>query len=231
MIENSVKYSIIIPALNEEKYIGMLLSILAQQIENNKSLVEIIVVDGGSTDGTKEICKSFKCKFIEKSNGRGNQLREGAQIAVGEIFIFLHADSILTINLFSFLNENFHDEMQVATFRMKLSSNKMLYKVYSFFTKFDSIFTTFGDQGIVVRKDFYFNLGGFANLKIMEDVDFFIRARKETKIIKFNESVLTSVRRFDQNGIIKNQLISFILILGFLIGIKHQRLYEIYYSK
>ena len=68
---------------------------------------------------------------------------------------------------------HFTQKIDIATFKMKFDSENILMKIYSWFTKFDSIFTTFGDQGIVVRRSFFNELGRFPNLPIFEDVEFF----------------------------------------------------------
>jgi len=225
------KYSVIIPTFNEEDFIDRLLLDLRNQSYLLPYNIEIIIVDGKSTDRTIEICCNYNITIIDAERGRGNQLREGVKVAKGENLIFLHADLILPNRFFNYLDINFVDKIQIATFRMKFDENKLLYKIYSFFTNFDSIFSTFGDQGIIVKKIFYSKIGGFKNLPIMEDVDFFRTARKQTKIIKFNEYIISSSRRFKIVGVVKTQLKSFIFIVRYLLGSNTKTLYEQYYDK
>lgn len=230
MTHSKYKYSIIIPTLNEEETIGLLLNDLLRQSEGNDGNIEIIVCDGGSTDKTTIICNESNVKLIKSIKGRGNQLMAGANYAKGEYLIFLHADSFLTSNFFDYLDGNIPSDFEIATFRMKLDGNKMLYKIYSFFTRFDSKFSTFGDQCIVVCRKFYNKIGGFSNIPIMEDVDFLIRARNQTKILKFNKEMLVSARRFRKYGIIKTQIKSTFLIIKYLLGADPQSLYSQYYQ-
>ncbi|MCW8849178.1 MAG: TIGR04283 family arsenosugar biosynthesis glycosyltransferase, partial [Melioribacteraceae bacterium] len=220
----------IIPTLNEEEVIQKVLTDLELQRYNLSYDVEIIICDGGSKDRTVEVCKNFEVVLTNSEKGRGTQLSSGAKISKGSILIFFHADVKIPIDLFSFLDEHFQTDTKVATFRMNLNVTNLLYKLYSFFTRFDSVFTTFGDQGIIVSQNFYNSIGGFKEIPLMEDVDFLIRARKKTKIRKFKKALTVSTRRFDKVGIVKTQLKSFISITSFLIGVDPNKIYKFYYS-
>ena len=228
MKESKINYSIIIPTYNETDYIERLLVDLKQQKRDTKLGIEIIIVDGDSNDETIEKCKNFDVKIIHSTKSRGEQLRLGAENAIGERLIFLHADSILPPNVITFIEKNF-DNKWISTFRMKFDQDKLLYKYYSFFTRFDSIFSTFGDQGIIIDKKFYNKIGGFRNLPLMEDVEFFRRVRKSTKIKKFNNYITSSSRKLEKEGITKTQVRSFVLIIGYLLGVNTERLHKFYY--
>ena len=230
MNNQKIKYSVIIPTLNEEKVIQKVLTNLELQRDNLTYDVEVIITDGYSSDSTVEICKNFNVIIINSEKGRGTQLVKGAEISKGNILVFLHADVEIPNDLFSFLDENFESNLKAAAFRMDLNVKNLLYKLYSFFTRFDSVFTTFGDQGIIVKRDFYNSIGGFKEIPLMEDVDFFRRARSKTKIVKFNKKLTVSTRRFSQIGIVKTQLKSFICIVQFIIGVDPNKIYNFYYS-
>jgi len=146
------KYSIIIPTLNEETNIHKLLTHLKSFNEN----IEIIISDGGSTDGTIKIAESFKVPICSSQTGKGQQLNEGAKYASGKILIFLHADTFFPTNAFEIINDFFQkDDIKIATFKLCFDSNNIFMKLYCLFTEFDSMFTTFGDQAIVIKKDFF----------------------------------------------------------------------------
>jgi len=221
------KYSIIIPSLNEEKFLPGVL----KNIKKFTEMVEIIVSDGGSTDNTINIAEKLGVKVCRSKKGKGVQMNRAAESSNGEVLIFLHADTFLPDDAFYLINKFFFtQEIDIATFKMKFDSENILMKIYSWFTKFDSIFTTFGDQVIVVRRSFFDELGRFPNLPIFEDVEFFRKARKTKTIYKLPLFVTTSARRFEQRGILKTQLLNGLYILGYLVGINPDKIYRKYFK-
>jgi len=170
-----------------------------------------------------KVCKSKK--------GKGIQLNNGVGCANGKVLIFLHADTFLPANAFSLINEYFVVcKINIATFKMKFDKESYLMNIYSWFTKFDSIFTTFGDQAIVIQRDFFGELDGFPDLTIFEDVELCRKARKKTKIYKLPAFVITSARRFEKRGILKTQLLNGLYILQFLVGIDPNNIYKKYFQ-
>ncbi len=221
------KYSIIIPSLNEEKF----LSAVLKNIKKFTEEIEIILSDGGSTDNTIKIAEKLGVKVCSGKKGKGVQMNRAAESSNGEVLIFLHADTFLPDDAFYLINKFFFSQkIDIATFKMKFDSENILMKIYSWFTKFDSIFTTFGDQVIVVRRSFFNELGRFPNLLIFEDVEFFRKARKSKKIYKLPSFVTTSARRFKKKGILKTQLLNGLYILGYLVGINPDKIYHKYFK-
>ncbi|MFB3056694.1 MAG: glycosyl transferase family 2, partial [Ignavibacteriaceae bacterium] len=144
--------------------------------------------------------------------------------------IFLHADTFLPLNAFGLINEYLVvRKVKIATFKMKFDKESLLMDIYSWFTKFDSIFTTFGDQVIVIRRDFFNELNGFPNLTLFEDVELCMKARSKTKIYKLPAFVTTSARRFELRGILKNQLLNGLYIIQYLVGIDPNNIYKKYF--
>ena len=222
------KYSIIIPTLNEEKFLPLVLEHLNKFDED----FEIIVADGGSRDDTLITAEDFNVKICKCEKGKGLQLNNGAKCSSGKVLIFLHADTFLPDDVFNLINEYmFIKNINIATFKMKFDIENYLMKVYSWFTKFDSIFTTFGDQVIVIRRDFFNELNGFPNLTIFEDVELCRKARRITKIYKLPAFVTTSARRFIRKGILKTQLLNGLYIMGYLIGVSPAKIYKKYFKE
>ncbi len=220
------KYSVIIPTLNEEKYLPTVL----EQLKSIDEDLEIIIADGGSEDNTVKIAERFNVIVCKSEKGKGIQLNNGAGCATGDVLIFLHADTFLPVNAFSLINEYFLvRRVHIATFKMKFDKQSLLMDIYSWFTKFDSIFTTFGDQAIVIRRDFFNKLNGFPNLTIFEDVELCRKARSKTKIYKLPAFVTTSARRFELRGILKNQLLNGLYIIQYLVGIDPNNIYKKYF--
>ncbi len=224
-MKNRKKYSVIIPTLNEEKHI-------ASCIDNiNKCLpgAEIIVSDGGSKDNTLQIAANKGALILSSLNGRGGQLNLGAEKAASKILIFLHSDTVLPKDSNLLIDNIFkYKKVQVATFKMNFDIDNWILNFYSWFTKFDSIFTRFGDCGIVVRKSWFEKENQFPEWKLFEDVHFLRTVRKKVGVFTVPGFVTTSARRFLQNGFIRTQLRNFVYIIQYLIYGKPKDLYSKY---
>jgi rSAM/selenodomain-associated transferase 2 len=221
------KFSVIIPVFNEEINIKSSVKNIQSLDEN----IEIILVDGESKDNSYKIAKSLDIEAYRSLKGRGIQLNTGAKKASGEILVFMHIDTKLPEDAFEKLTSAFKDEnIKVCKFRMKFDSDHWILKFYSYFTQFDSLLTSFGDQVIAVRKDFFHSIGGFPNWPLFEDVHFFRVARKNTRIKSLPGPVITSARGFLKRGLIKQQIFNGFLIIKYLFGVSPKKLYEEYYN-
>ena len=199
--------SIIIPTLNEEKYLPLLLKEIKKQ--NFDGGYEIIVADAGSEDKTVKIAKSFGCKVIPGGMpARGRN--EGAKIAQGDIFLFMDADNIyLPENFFKSLLEEFEKKnLDVASFPIYPQGNgidKLFYGLYNWWVKSAQKFSVWATNSVLVRKEIFEKNNGFdEEIKIAEDHDF---AKRAARVGKFGfirtEPVLTSTRRFRRDGRLK----------------------------
>jgi rSAM/selenodomain-associated transferase 2 len=208
-----MNFTVIIPTLNEASYIQNTI----QRIREMNESVQIIVADGESSDDTVQICRRAKTEVVFSKRGRGSQCNAGAAKASGDVLIFLHADTLLPENTFQLLGNYFSDDnIKIGTFRLAFDSPNALLRFYCLFTRFDSIFTRFGDQCIVIRKSFFNQIGGFPDWPLFEDVHLLRLARCKTKIISFPSRVVTSARRFMTRGIIRTQILNaFLLLLYF----------------
>ncbi len=194
--------SIIIPTLNES------LNILncIQNVRECLPECELIVVDGGSEDDTVALAGSVDVQVITSSPGRGLQCRAGAEMASSDVLLFLHVDSVLREGTLGLLNQYFTlTALQVATFKVFFDGPEKRYRFFEWAARYDSLFTTYGDQVIVVKRDFYFNQVEIPAIALFEDVEFFRKARRKTKIHKLNIPVLTSVRRYKKKGFYQDE--------------------------
>lgn len=222
-----MKFSIIIPTLNEGQTIKSCIEKIHAAAAGES--IEIIIADGGSSDATSSIAELLKADVVHSQKGRGTQLNAGARKACGDILIFLHADTLLPEDAFTILKKAFKNtSVQAGKFRMRFDEQNILFAVYALFTRFDSVFTSFGDQCITVRRSFYTELGGFKEWPLFEDVEFLQRARKVTRIFSFKSYVTTSARRFKKNGILRQQIINSRLIFKYLRGASSQELADEY---
>lgn len=211
-----MKFSVIIPTLNEAKFIRTTI----QHIRDLDESAEIIIADGESSDETVQLCQKAKVDVEFAKRGRGSQCNTGAAKASGDVLLFLHADTFLPENAFELMTNYFSDHnIQIGTFRLAFDSRNAMLRFYCSFTKFDSMFTRFGDQCIVIRKSFFNEIGGFPDWPLFEDVHLLRLARRRTKIISFPSKVITSARRFVTRGIIRTQILNGFLLLLYLFGV------------
>jgi len=209
------RYSVIIPTLNEEAWIDGTLAPLCALTP----AVEVIVADGGSGDATGRRAAAHGVRVVDAARGRGVQCNAGARAARGGILLFLHADTRLPADAFAILDRVFADPAAcIGTFRLAFDDRHPLLALYAWFSRFDSLLTRFGDQGIAVRRELFDELGGFPDWPVFEDVDLLRRARRRTRIISFPGRVVTAARRFRRHGLVRTQLRNAWLVWLYLRG-------------
>jgi rSAM/selenodomain-associated transferase 2 len=214
-------FSVIIPTFNEEARIAGTL----ERVRRGLPQAEILVVDGGSSDRTVELAVGERTAVVRAKAGRGGQCRAGAAAAGGSVLFFLHADSVLPGDAARVLAAFFaRPEVQIGTFRLGFDDPHPILRVSSWFTRFDTVFTRFGDQGIVVRREFYHQIGGFPPWPLFEDVELLRRARRLTRIHSFPAVLVTSARRFRERGPLRQQASNGRLLLRFLAGASPEEL-------
>jgi len=197
------KISIILPVFNESLLLPSVLQSLARYRDGN---FEVIVADGGSSDGTLSIAKQWSDRLVLSPKGRGIQMNQGANLAEGEILLFLHADSTLDPKGLDAIRESLRDDHMVGgAFHLSIDSSHWGLCLVSFGANLRTALNRipYGDQGIFVRKKVFERMGGFQDLPFMEELDFFRRLKKEGKVTLLKERIKTSPRRWDQEGIIK----------------------------
>ncbi len=207
--------SVIVPALNEaERIADCLRSIASQQGPH-----EIVVVDGGSSDATPALARPYAA-VVAAPRGRAAQMNAGARRGDGEVLLFLHADCRLPAAALAALRGAMDDPGAVGgTFTLRFDMERGLLRLYAFFTRFKPRLFHYGDQGIFVRRAVFERMGGFAELPLMEDVDFLRRLRREGTVLLLRERVTTSARRFLRRGIARQQLLNAALVLFYHLGV------------
>jgi len=223
----SLNYSVIIPTYNEAPRIPALI----RQIQTLNPRAQIIVVDANSADQTALIAQKSGAETYLSPLGRGIQCAQGARKAHGDILIFLHADSLLAPDAFSVLDKFFSEsDYQIARFRVLFDHPHWLMKFYAWCSQLNTVFTRFGDQGIVVRRSFYKRMDGFREWPLLEDVDFFRRANRLTKIQLLPTTITTSSRSFVKTGLIRRQFYNAIILMRYLLGVSPEKLFKLYYQ-
>ncbi|MFN3479901.1 MAG: TIGR04283 family arsenosugar biosynthesis glycosyltransferase [Thermodesulfovibrionales bacterium] len=218
--------SVIIPTLNEEDCIRI-------AIKSAKKLnpLEIIVVDGGSTDRTREIAEGEGAIVIESPRGRGTQLNRGASIAKGDILLFLHADSAIPdrVDLKNYLSS----KLSGGFFRLKFDDTSISTRLVESFANLRAgLFSLpYGDQAIFIKKEVFERLGGFKEYPFLEDLEFVIRLRRFGRLKCLPHEIIASSRRLKKGYPLSPVFVSLrnvLIVLLFFLGISPYRLQRFY---
>lgn len=199
--------SIIIPALNEERHLPLLLESIKKQDFQD---LEIIIADAGSEDKTKEIAKVYNCEIVKGGTPAVGR-NEGAKKSKGELLLFLDADCILPENFSVRALEEFKKRnLGIASFclapQTKSRFKKFLFDAfYNLPILFSEKFFPHGAQAILVKREIFQKVGGFdKNIKFAEDHSFVRKAKKFGRFgILRSTKVFSSIRRFEKEGWIK----------------------------
>ncbi|WP_411028913.1 TIGR04283 family arsenosugar biosynthesis glycosyltransferase [Spongiimicrobium sp. 3-5] len=223
--------SIIIPVLNEENHIGRLLSYLNKTASHN-NVIEILVVDGGSKDQTVQVAKTGGAKVLHSPKGRAVQMNHGAHYAKGEIFYFLHADTVPPQQFDTYILDAFSEGFKAGCFRMKFDSNSRFLKFFAFLSRVNHRVCRGGDQSLYITKKLFRQSKGFnEDYIIYEDTEFIGRLYKMTNFKVLAPKVITSARKYEQKGAFTLQYHFGVIHLKNLFGAGPDQLYHYYKRK
>lgn len=219
---------VVIPTLNEIAYIDGVIQSLS-----GHAVSEIIISDGGSADGTVErVAQNGSARLIHSPRGRGPQINAGVAALRAEVVIVLHADTRLPDDAIWQVRRSLSDpNVRCGCFRLAFDSQSVPLRLYSWLSRFETYWTTFGDQAFFFRQSDFVRVGGAPDWPMFEDVELRCRFRKIGGFQKCSSSVTTSARRFAQNGVIRTQVLNSVLLLGLAIGISPKRLASVYRSQ
>lgn len=222
------KITVVIPVWNESDGISELISHLKEA--ESGYLEEIVVSDGGSTDGTAEAARSAGARVIHSPRkGRAAQMNAGAAAAMGDILYFLHADTLPPDGFDSIILSELRGDTAAGCFRLRFDETRPALQFYSHFTRLHSRFLRFGDQSLFLRRKLFQKIGGFREeLIVMEDQEIFHRIRNEGNIVVASEEVITSARKYRENGYLRLQLLFTLIWAGYYLGIPQDKLASFY---
>jgi len=221
--------TIVIPTLNET---DVLPATLASCVNENTPL-EIVVVDGASADDTIARAQEFlqhhpgvQCRIVHSPAGRARQMNLGAHGAHGDVLLFLHADTRLVAGALEAVRHAIRCGAIWGRFDVRLSGQHALLRVIERFMNWRSTLTGIvtGDQALFVRQDAFRIAGGFGEMPLMEDIEFSARLRIFGRPACLREHVVTSSRRWEQEGIVRTVVRMWTLRLCYLIGVSPARL-------
>jgi rSAM/selenodomain-associated transferase 2 len=209
--------SVIIPTLNEAQSIAACL----ERLYGHPQSFEVIVADGGSQDQTSEIVSNFpRVKQVFSNQGKGRQMNAGADLAVGDILLFLHADTFLPPDGFRLIRTAMSDPNVVGgSFSLSFDSSDLFLKFYSLCSRINHILFTYGDQAMFVGRESFRAIGGYRDIPIMEDIDIQLKLRRMGKFKKIGTPVVTSARRYLKYGVIRQQIVNTGLVILYYSGV------------
>jgi rSAM/selenodomain-associated transferase 2/rSAM/selenodomain-associated transferase 1 len=219
--KNTPQLSIIIPTLNEAHSIQRLL----KSLQDDR--IEVIVVDGGSHDRTVELATAMPVTVLQTMAGRAIQMNTGAQIARGDILLFLHADTRLPPKFVSLVMQTLAQPETVAgAFDLQIDSRQMGVRWIEQGVKWRShgLQLPYGDQAIFLKAETFRAVGGFPELPIMEDFELIRRLQTQGKIAIAPAAVVTSGRRWEKVGIVQTTFINQFVIAAYFLGIPSEQI-------
>ncbi len=221
--------SIIIPTYNEAEGITRLIQHLRRQAISGIPY-EVIVADGGSTDGTRELAQAAGATVLLcPVKGRGAQMNAGAEGASGEILYFLHADSYPPEGFTQDIADAIRQGYGSGGYRLAFDQPHWFLRVNCWFTRFNVNAVRFGDQSLFVTREIFAKAGQFReDLVVMEDQEIIGRIRRHTRFKVFPRSVVTSARKYRENGIYKLQGVFFLIYFMYQLGFSQEKLVEMY---
>src|SRR5712692_9697068 len=223
-----MRFSIIMPVLNEEAEMENQLAHLTRQCVHND--YELLIVDGGSSDGTVALAQRFG-QIICSARGRATQMNAGAANASGDVLIFLHADTRLPDDAFCAIERALTSPNVVGgAFRLCYNCESRLYQLVAYTTNLRSRLRTLftGDQAYFIRASSFKAVGGYPDQPLMEDLEIITRLRKIGKVILLPQYVTTSARRHEKIGLLRSVLFMWYLRTLYKFGVSPAELQRKY---
>jgi rSAM/selenodomain-associated transferase 2 len=222
----ALKLSIIIPVLNEEAGLSRLNSHL-QAIRNQGH--EVIIVDGGSRDNTLALAYELADHVIVSKVGRAVQMNNGAAIANGDVFVFLHADTFLPDDAVQIICTAMTGNCW-GRFNVRLSSKRFVFRIIERFINLRSCLTSIvtGDQAMFIERSLFESVAGFPEIALMEDVEMSRRLKKTGRPICIKQKATTSSRRWENKGVVATVLLMWKLRLYYFFGMSPDKLNRLY---
>jgi len=227
-LEKSVRtqFSIIVPVFNEAPLIRPFLQHLRQRAPG----AEIIVADGGSSDGTDRLAAGFCDQLVESERGRAMQMNAGARAAYGDILWFVHVDAEVPKRCLGEI-ERIMDNPKVAGgyFRIRLPRG-LIYRLTDSFAHYAGIAVRMrcGDHGLFCRRTVFLDIGGFPEVPLMEDVEFFRRLYRRGRVTYSDKRILVNPRRYEAIGRTRLTLAYGFIAMLYVFGVPLSMLASIY---
>ena len=225
-----MRLSVVLPALDEAPNLARLLPELRRACPG----AEIIVVDGGSRDGTADVARGQAgVQLLEGARGRARQMNAGARRAGGDVLLFLHADTSLPDGAPVAIAAALADPAVVGgRFDVRFDSGRRVLRVVAWFMNARSRVTSIctGDQAIFVRRADFEAVGGYPDIPLMEDIELCRRLKARGRLAALRARVTTSARKWEREGPLRTIGLMWALRLLYFCGVDPARLYRWYYG-
>jgi rSAM/selenodomain-associated transferase 2 len=225
------RLAIVVPALDEARNLEDLLPHLAEVCPGAR----VVVVDGGSRDGTSEVAGRFpSVAWLSSARGRARQMNAGARTAAGEVLLFVHADTRLPAEAPGAIFEALADPVVVGgRFDVRFDNPGRVLRMIAWLMNLRSRVTGIatGDQAYFVRRSAFEALGGYRDIPLMEDVDLSRRLRRVGRLACLSLTVTTSARKWEREGVARTVLLMWALRFLYFCGVDPERLHAWYYGR
>ncbi|WP_417794163.1 TIGR04283 family arsenosugar biosynthesis glycosyltransferase [Terasakiella pusilla] len=220
--------SIVIPTYNS----SVVLKQTIQSVQGKAGVGEILIVDGGSTDDTAQAAAELGARCITAPKGRGSQLKTGAEAAVGAWLLFLHADTVLEEgwerHVGAFMNKP-ENENRAGYFTFTLNEDtkaaRRLERVVA--RRCTWLGLPYGDQGLLIHQSLYEEVGGYADIPLMEDVDM-VRKIGKDRLVPVPVRAVTSASKYQKSGYLKRMLRNVSCLTLYFLGVSPERIVKLY---
>lgn len=214
--------SIVIPTLNAASRLGETLAAVIAEPG-----VEVVLVDGGSTDQTVAIAKSYGVQALVSEPGRARQMNVGAAAVGGDVLLFLHGDTVLPVGFADKVRETMSDlGVAAGAFRLSFDASNLPLEAIAWGANLRSrwLQMPYGDQALFLPKELFSAMGGFPEMVILEDLALVRNLKRHGRVVIRPEVVITAARRWQQRGMIAQTLRNQLILIGFFLGVSLDRL-------
>jgi len=221
-----MQISIIVPVFNEALLIGSFL----RHVRERTPGAEIIVADGGSGDGTAELASGLCDQLVSSGHNRAVQMNAGGRAARGDILWFLHVDAEIPRGCLDEIERMMAEPNIVGGyFRIRLPRG-WVYRLTDSFAHYAGILFRMrcGDHGMFCRRDVFLEIGGFPEVPLMEDVEFFRLLRRRGRVAHSQKRIVASPRRYESIGCARLTLAYGLIAMLYIFGVPLSKLAQIY---